>query len=72
MPLVVANLGEEVTIQRCNVGKDRDLKRHMESLGLLPGESIKPISRNAGSLIIQVRNSRLAINMGLASKIEVA
>lgn len=70
MPLIVANLGEEVTIQKCEVGGD--LKRHMESLGLLPGESVKPICRNAGNLIIVVRNSRLAINMGLASKIQVA
>lgn len=70
MPLVVANLGEEVTIQKCDV--DGDLKRHMESLGLLPGQCVKPISRSAGNLIILVQNSRLAINMGLASKIQVA
>ena len=70
MPLVVANLGEEVTIEKCEV--QGDLKRHVESLGLLPGEMVTPISRNAGNLIIKVRESRLAINMGLASKIFVA
>ena len=70
MPLVVANLGEEDTIEKCEV--QRDLKRHVESLGLLPGEMVTALSRNAGNRIMKGRESRLDTHMGLASKISVA
>ncbi|WRS27587.1 FeoA family protein [Oscillospiraceae bacterium MB08-C2-2] len=70
MPLMSAELGKEVTIQRCQM--NGELKRHVDNLGLIPGEKVTPIACNNGNLIIKVKNSRLAINMGVASKIFVS
>lgn len=70
MPLLTADIGDEVEVLRCNF--DSDIKRRMESLGVLPGERITPIARNEGNLIIKVQNSRFAINAGIASRIYVA
>jgi len=70
LPLMMAPVGQEHTIIECNI--EHKLKKHLETLGILPGEKITPISSRAGDLIIRVRDSRLAINMGLASKIFVS
>jgi len=69
-PLVAAPVGKEVTIVECMV--EEKLRKHLENLGILPGETITPVSSRAGDLIIRVRDSRLAINMGLAAKVFVA
>ena len=70
LPLMLASIGEEHIIVECHV--EDKLKKHLETLGILPGEKITPISSRAGDLIIRIRDSRLAINMGLASKIFVS
>lgn len=69
MPLAAASLGKEFVVERCQLSGD--LKRHMDSLGILPGERVTPITSNDGNLIVKVRESRFAINMGIASKIYV-
>ena len=70
MPLMHAPIGQELTVVECNV--EDKLKKHLETLGILPGEKIISVSSRAGDLIVGVRDSRLAINMGLASRIFVA
>lgn len=69
MPLAAAGLGKDVVVDRCQIVGD--LKRHVDSLGILPGEIITPIASNAGNLIVKVRESCFAINMGIASRIYV-
>lgn len=70
MPLNIANLGEEVVITGCHL--KGDLKRHIDSLGLIVGERIVPISKSDGGLIIKIKDGRFAINNGVASKIFVS
>ncbi|MDD6796367.1 MAG: FeoA family protein [Clostridiaceae bacterium] len=67
MPLAVAPIGKEVLISR--VIADLKTKRHLENLGILPGEEVVPLADNEGCLVISIRGSRLAINKGLAMKI---
>lgn len=67
MPLAAAPIGREVSIAK--VITDIKTKRHLENLGIIPGEQIMPLADNEGSLIISVRGSRLAINKDLAMKI---
>lgn len=69
IPLLVADLGRPVKIAKCEI--EGDLKRHVDNLGLIPGEEIIPVSRTAGSLIIKIKESRFAIHMGLAAQIYV-
>lgn len=69
IPLAAASLGKEVVVDHCQIGGD--LKRHVDSLGIIPGECITPIASNAGNLIVKIRESRFAINLGIANRIYV-
>lgn len=69
MPLAAASLGKSVTVDRCHIAGD--LKRHVDSLGIIPGEQITPIASNDGNLIVKVKDSRFAINFGIANRIYV-
>lgn len=69
-PLNFSPLGQELKIMSCNVSPE--LRKHLETLGILPGEKITLLNSRAGDLIVRVRDSRLALNQGLASKILVS
>lgn len=69
MPLTMAHIGNEHTIIACNA--KGDLKKRLENLGLLPGERITLLADRDGDLIIRVKDSRLAINRGMAATIQV-
>lgn len=70
MPVVVAPIGEELTISK--VVADEKTKRHLENLGLLAGEKITLITESNGDIIVKVKDGRLALNRQLATKIFVA
>lgn len=69
MPLIIAPVGIEVTLVRCTL--EPALKRHLEDLGLLSGVKVKVIKENEGDVIIQIKESRIALNKQLASQIFV-
>ncbi len=70
MALTFAEIGETKVIVDFK-GKE-DIKRHLQDLGFIKGESIKLLSENDSGLIILVKGVRIAINRALASKIMVA
>jgi ferrous iron transport protein A len=70
MALTFAEIGETKVIVDFK-GKD-DIRRHLQDLGFVKGESIKLLSENDSGLIILVKGVRIAINRALASKIMVA
>ena len=67
MPLALAKNGETVTIRRVT-GTD-EVRQHLAELGFIPGEQVTVISQNGGNLIIQVKDSRLALDKTMANKI---
>lgn len=69
LPLVAAPLGGEVKVAK--VVTEEKVKRHLENLGILAGQTITPMSDNMGNTVVKVKESRLVINQGLASKIFV-
>lgn len=69
MPLILADKGNEMNIKKIT-GND-ETKRFLNSLGLVIGESIKVISELGGNLIISVKDSRVALDKSLASRIIV-
>ena len=69
MPLNLATIGEENMILK--VGGNAEVKAHLESLGFVPGGSITVISTMGGSLIVSVKDSRVAISKEMASKIMI-
>jgi ferrous iron transport protein A len=70
MSLAFAGIGETRVIIDF-VGKE-DIKRHLQDLGFVKGESVKLISENDSGFIIMAKGVRIAINRNLASKIMVA
>lgn len=69
MPLTMARVGNEHTIVSLNA--KGDTKKRLENLGILPGERITLLADRDGDMIIRVKDSRLALNKGMASTIFV-
>lgn len=69
MPLIFANSGEENIIKK--VGGSPEVKKHLENLGFVPGGSVTVISSNGGNLIVNVKDSRVAVSREMAGKIMI-
>ena len=52
-------------------GRD-EARRHLENLGFVAGEQVTVISELNGSLILQLRDGRVALDRALAARILVA
>ncbi len=69
MPLVLASVGEENIIRK--VGGNAETKKHLEDLGFVVGGSVTIVNTIAGNLIVNVKESRVAISREMAGKIMV-
>ena len=69
MPLTFAKQGERVVIQK--IGGKAETKKFLETLGFVVGETITIVNQVAGNLIINVKESRVAISKEMAGKITV-
>ena len=69
MPLTMVNEGEPVVIQR--IGGKEETKRFLENLGFVVGGTVTVISVADGNVIVNVKDSRVAINKDMANKIIV-
>ncbi len=67
MPLTMARAGETVTVRRVT-GKE-EARRHLAELGFVADSAVTVVSKVAGSLIVQVKDSRVALNQSMASRI---
>ncbi len=70
MPLTFASVGDKTSIKKIG-GKD-DTKRFLGSLGFVEGGEVTIVSDNGGNLIVNVKNTRVAISREMANKIIVA
>lgn len=69
MPLTLAGAGEENMIRK--VGGNDETKRHLEDLGFVAGANVTVVSSIGGNLIVNVKDSRVAISKEMAGKIMV-
>ena len=69
MPLSYANPGEEAVIRK--IGGSPEVKLHLENLGFNVGSTVTVVSSLRGSVIVKVKESRVAINDELARKIMI-
>ena len=69
MPLTFATVGEENMIRK--VGGNPEVRAHLENLGLVTGGNVTVVSTIGGNLIVNVKDSRVAISREMASKIMV-
>ncbi|HIZ41733.1 MAG TPA: ferrous iron transport protein A [Candidatus Gemmiger excrementigallinarum] len=70
MPLTMAKPGDTLTIRKIT-GKD-EVRQHLAELGFVVGESITVVNVLGGNLILQVKESRIALDQTLARRILVA
>lgn len=69
MPLTMARPGESFAIRRIT-GKD-EVRQHLAELGFVMDSEVTVISEVAGNLILQVKDSRIALDHTMASRIMV-
>ena len=69
MPLSMVSSGEPMQIKR--IGGKEEVKKFLENLGFVTGGIVTVVSDIGGSVIVNVRDSRVAIGRDMANKIMV-
>lgn len=69
MPLTMAGRGEPVTIRKIT-GKD-EIRQHLAELGFVVDAAVMVVSDLGGNLIVQVKDSRIALDRSMANRILV-
>ena len=69
MPLTMVNIGGQYEIKR--TGGNEDTRKFLEKLGFTIGGIVTVVSGNNGNLIVNIRNSRVAIGRDMANRIIV-
>lgn len=67
MPLTVARIGEKNCIKKIT-GKD-EIRQHLASLGFVVGESVTVVSEMAGNVILNIKDTRIALDKSMANRI---
>ena len=68
-PLTVAEVGEENIIKK--VGGRPEVRQHLENLGFVVGATVRIISTIGGNVIVNIKESRVAVSREMAQKIMV-
>ncbi|GFI28572.1 hypothetical protein IMSAGC012_03704 [Lachnospiraceae bacterium] len=69
MPLTMVKQGERITVKK--VGGKEDTRRFLENLGFVVGSYVTVVSELGGNIIVNVKDSRVAIGKDMANKIMV-
>lgn len=69
MPLSMIKQGEPNTIRK--VGGKEETRRFIENLGFVAGAEVTVVSEINGNMIVNVKDSRVAIGKDMANKIMV-
>ncbi|MCI8716820.1 MAG: ferrous iron transport protein A [Lachnospiraceae bacterium] len=69
MPLSMVSAGEENVIKK--VGGKEETRKFLEGLGFVTGSVVTVISQTGGNMIVNVKDSRVAIGRDMANKIMV-
>lgn len=69
MPLTMLNTGEPSIIKK--VGGKEETRRFLENLGFVVGSEVVVVSEISGNLIVNIKDSRVAIGKDMANKIMV-
>lgn len=69
MPLSFATPGEENIIKQ--VGGKAEVRAHLENLGFVAGAAVKVMTSMGGNIIVNIKDSRVAISREMAAKIMI-
>ena len=69
MPLGMASVGDVNIIKKIN-GRD-DVRQHLAELGFVVGTEVTVVSESGGNLILNVKESRIALDKTMTMRIMV-
>ncbi len=69
MPLTLADIGEDNIIRK--IGGKPEVKKHLENLGFVVGGNVRIINRLGGNVIVNVKETRVAVSQEMAQRIMV-
>ena len=69
MPLGMAQVGETNIIRKIT-GRD-EVRQHLAEIGFVVGEEVRVVSELGGNLILQVKDSRIALDKTMANRIMI-
>ncbi len=69
MPLTFAKAGEENIIKK--IGGTPEVKKHLSDLGFVVGGTVTVVNTLGGNMIVNVKDSRVAIDKQMANKIMI-
>lgn len=69
MPLTILNIGETGKIKR--IGGNEETRRFLNNLGFVVGTEVSVVSAIGGNVIVNIKDSRVAINEDMAKRIMV-
>ena len=69
MPLTMLKTGEENSIKK--VGGKEETRLFLAKLGFIPGSRVTVINEISGNVIVNIKESRVAVSREMASKIMV-
>ncbi|WP_294496800.1 FeoA family protein [uncultured Gemmiger sp.] len=69
MPLSMAKPGETVTIRKIT-GKD-EVRQHLAEMGFVVDSQVTVVNALGGSLILQVKDSRVALDRQMANRVMI-
>lgn len=69
MPLCLAERGEENIIRK--IGGSPEVKKHLEDLGFVVGGAVTVVNSLQGNVIVNIKDSRVAISEEMARKIMI-
>lgn len=69
MPLTMINTGEPNIIKK--IGGKEETRRFLENLGFVTGATVTVVSEIGGNMIVNIKDTRVAIGKDMANKIMV-
>ena len=69
MPLTMLNIGETGKIKR--IGGNEETRRFLNNLGFVVGTEVSVVSAIGGNVIVNIKDSHVAINEDMAKRIMV-
>ena len=70
MPIVIAPVNTELRIVK--ILTDEKTKKHLESMGITLNGMLTVLSASGGSVVLKIKNGRIALDRNVATKIFVA
>ncbi len=70
MPIVLAPINQDLKVVR--IAADEKVKKHLESLGITVNGELTVLSSSGGTVVIKIKDGRIALDSNLSTKIFVA